>query len=64
MVFGLSRQEDLIAYILAETPEGERSAIVTELQIDLSPQSGPGTAPWLNYLVSQFTPASLSPAGM
>ena len=37
MVFGQSRQEDLITYLLAQIPEGERDAIVTELQIDLSP---------------------------
>jgi hypothetical protein len=37
MVFGQSRQEDLITYLLAEIPEAERDAIVTELQIDLSP---------------------------
>jgi hypothetical protein len=42
MVFGQSRQENLIADILAGIPEGERSAIVTELQIDLNPKSGPG----------------------
>jgi hypothetical protein len=37
MVFGQSRQEDLITYLLAQIPEHERDAIVTELQIDLSP---------------------------
>jgi hypothetical protein len=37
MVFGQSRQEDLITYLLAEIPEAERDAIVTELQINLSP---------------------------
>ncbi len=37
MVFGQSRQEDLISYLLAEIPEGERAAIVAELQMDLSP---------------------------
>src|SRR5207248_5677977 len=37
MVFGQSRQEDLITYLLAQIPEGERDAIVAELQIDLSP---------------------------
>jgi hypothetical protein len=37
MVFGQSRQEDLIAYLLAHIPEDERAGIVAELQIDLSP---------------------------
>jgi hypothetical protein len=41
MVFGQSRQEDLIAYLLAEIPEAERDAIVAELQIDLSPATRP-----------------------
>ena len=43
MVFGQSRQEDLIAYLLAEVPEEEQAAIVAELQIDLSP---PGNRPF------------------
>jgi hypothetical protein len=37
MVFGQSRQEDLITYLLTEIPESERADIVNELQIDLSP---------------------------
>ncbi|MDP3599080.1 MAG: helicase-related protein [Nitrospirota bacterium] len=37
MVFGQSRQEDLIAYLLSKIPEDERGKIVAELQIDLSP---------------------------
>jgi len=37
MVFGQSRQEDLITYLLAQIPEHERDAIVAQLQIDLSP---------------------------
>jgi len=37
MVFGQSRQEDLITYLLSQIPEGERDGIVAELQIDLSP---------------------------
>jgi len=37
MVFGQSRQEDLIAYLLAQIPEGNRAEIMAELQIDLSP---------------------------
>jgi hypothetical protein len=40
MVFGQSRQEDLITYLLSQIPEGERDAIVGELQIDLSPVNG------------------------
>ena len=39
MVFGQSRQEDLITYLLAKLPEDERTQIVAELQIDLSPGS-------------------------
>ncbi len=39
MVFGQSRQEDLILYLLAQIPEHERDGIVAELQIDLSPAS-------------------------
>ena len=39
MVFGQSRQEDLIAYLLAQIPEEKRAEIVAELQIDLSPPS-------------------------
>jgi hypothetical protein len=39
MVFGQSRQEDLIAYLLAHVPERDRAGVVAELQIDLSPQS-------------------------
>lgn len=37
MVFGQNRQEDLMAYLLAQIPETEREKIVAELQIDLSP---------------------------
>ena len=37
MVFGQSRQEDLIAYLLAQIPESERTGIVAKLQMDLSP---------------------------
>lgn len=39
MVFGQSRQEDLIDFLLAEIPESEQAQIVTELRIDLSPNS-------------------------
>jgi len=42
MVFGQSRQEDLIAYLLTQIPEDERDAIVAELQIDLSPMNRNG----------------------
>ena len=37
MVFGQSRQEDLITYLLNHVPDNDRAAIVAELQIDLSP---------------------------
>jgi hypothetical protein len=37
MVFGESRQEDLMTYLLAQIPENVREEIVSELQIDLSP---------------------------
>jgi len=37
MVFGQSRQEDLISYLLTHIPESEQAAIVAELQIDLTP---------------------------
>lgn len=39
MVFGQNRQEDLIAYLLAEIPENEIPAVVEELKINLSPAS-------------------------
>jgi hypothetical protein len=39
MVFGQSRQEDLITYLLTQIPEDKRNAIVAMLQIDLSPVS-------------------------
>jgi len=37
MVFGQSRQEDLIAYLLSQIPEDKRDEVMAELQIDLSP---------------------------
>jgi hypothetical protein len=40
MVFGQSRQEDLIIYLLAQLPKDERDGIVAELQIDFSPACG------------------------
>jgi len=39
MVFGQSRQEDLITYLLAQIPEDEQAEIVEELQIDLTPKN-------------------------
>ena len=39
MVFGQSRQEDLIAYLLAHIPEKDRAGIMADLHIDLSPQN-------------------------
>ena len=39
MVFGQSRQEDLITFLLAQIPESERDTIVAELQINLSPDA-------------------------
>jgi len=38
MVFGQSRQEDLIAYILAEIPEADRLTLASELRMDLTPK--------------------------
>ena len=37
LVFGQNRQEDLIAYLLAQIPENEQAAIMDELRINLSP---------------------------
>jgi hypothetical protein len=37
MVFGQSRQEDLIAYLLAQIPEADRAGVVAELRMDLTP---------------------------
>ena len=39
MVFGQSRQEDLIAYILNEIPEVDRLALASELKMDLEPKA-------------------------
>ncbi len=39
MVFGQSRQEDLIAYILNEIPEPDRLALASELKMDLKPKA-------------------------
>jgi hypothetical protein len=38
MVFGQSRQEDLIAYLLNEIPESDRLALASELRMDLAPK--------------------------
>jgi hypothetical protein len=43
MVFGQSRQEDLIRYLLAQIPAEEQEKIVRELTIDLTP-TGPNDA--------------------
>jgi hypothetical protein len=42
MVFGQSRQEDLIAYLLAELTEERRAEAVEELRVDLSPRPHSG----------------------
>jgi hypothetical protein len=41
MVFGQSRQEDLIAYILVEIPEKDRLALALELKMNLMPEAFP-----------------------
>jgi len=40
MVFGQSRQEDLINYLLSQLPENGREQIVAQLRINLSPWGG------------------------
>jgi hypothetical protein len=60
MVFGQSRQEDLITYLLAQIPEDERDAIVAELQIDLSPVNRTGLD---SQVESGETPPELATAG-
>ena len=37
MVFGQSRQEDLVSYLLTHVPEKEIAGIVEQLRIDLTP---------------------------
>jgi hypothetical protein len=37
MVFGQSRQEDLISYLLTQVPEGELKQIIHKLRVDLRP---------------------------
>jgi len=38
MVFGQSRQEDLMSYLLKQVPDDERSRLASELRIDLRPR--------------------------
>ncbi len=38
MVFGQSRQEDLVSYLLTQLPKEEIEEIVAQLRIDLSPR--------------------------
>lgn len=45
MVFGQSRQEDLIVYLLNAIPEQDRETIVAELEINLCPSRLPGPIP-------------------
>jgi hypothetical protein len=40
MVFGQSRQEDMIAYLLKTVPEEEITQMLEEIVIDLSPGEG------------------------
>jgi hypothetical protein len=44
MVFGQSRQEDLLAYILNEFPEPDRLTLASELRMDLKPRALPPEA--------------------
>jgi hypothetical protein len=37
MVFGQSRQEDLISYLLTQIPEGELKEVIEDLRVDLRP---------------------------
>ena len=37
MVFGQTRQEDLVAYILQQVPEEQRTRVCGQLAMDLSP---------------------------
>ena len=52
MVFGQSRQEDLIAYLLAKLPDAQQTKIVAELQIDLSPANLDQPEPSVKDIVS------------
>jgi len=47
MVFGQSRQEDLVSYLLTQLPPDEIAAVVDQLRIDLSPAGGAGEKPAL-----------------
>lgn len=42
MVFGQSRQEDLIAFLLKQVPEHEQASLAAELRMDLSPPTADG----------------------
>lgn len=53
MVFGQSRQEDLIAYLLAKLPDAQQTKIVAELQIDLSPANLDQPEPSVKDIASQ-----------
>ena len=53
MVFGQSRQEDLIAYLLAKLPDEQQTKIVAELQIDLSPANLDQPEPSVKDIASQ-----------
>jgi hypothetical protein len=37
MVFGQSRQEDLLAYLVGQVPESDLQAVAQNLRMDLSP---------------------------
>ena len=45
MVFGQSRQEDLVSYLLTQLPEDEIAKVVDQLRIDLSPEKLADLAP-------------------
>jgi hypothetical protein len=45
MVFGQSRQEDLVSYLLTHLPPDEISKVVDQLRIDLAPALSEGDAP-------------------
>jgi hypothetical protein len=62
MVFGQSRQEDLITYLLAKLPEEERAKMVAELQINLSPASRKQTRPADNQQEIDFVPIEAGPS--
>lgn len=45
MVFGQSRQEDLVSYLLTQLPQDEIATVVDQLRIDLSPEQCVKIAP-------------------